>query len=82
MGHRVIRASEVGQYVYCARAWWLGRVMGYHSRNVAAMEAGWTAHRRHGRAVAGYHWLRRLGYVLLALAVIAGAALFVLAVGR
>ncbi len=82
MGREVIRASEVGQYVYCARAWWLGRVRGYRSINVAALEAGRAAHRRHGRAVARHHRLRRLAYVLLALAVVAGAAFLVSVMGR
>ena len=33
----IVRASEIGQYAFCARAWWLGRVKGYRSTNVAAM---------------------------------------------
>ena len=30
----VIRASEIGQYVFCQRAWWLGTVQGYRPVNV------------------------------------------------
>jgi hypothetical protein len=61
----IIRASEIGQYVFCARAWWLGRVKGYRSANVAAMRRGSDRHRAHGRAVVGYHLMRRLAVGLL-----------------
>lgn len=64
----IIRASEVSQYTFCARAWWLGQVMGYRSTNVAAMRQGTARHRAHGRSVMGYHLLRRLAMALLVLA--------------
>ena len=63
----VIRASELGQYAFCARAWWLGRVKGYRSTNVAAMRQGSWQHRLHGRSVERYHRLRRLAVALLVL---------------
>ncbi|MGD2206851.1 MAG: hypothetical protein PVH17_08740 [Anaerolineae bacterium] len=66
----IIRASEIAQYAFCARAWWLGRVKGYRSANVAAMRRGAAGHRRHGRAVEGYHRLRRVAVMLLVLAVV------------
>ena len=64
----VVRASEISQYVFCARAWWLGRVKGYRSTNVRAMRRGTARHEAHGRAVEGYHLLRRLAVVLIVLA--------------
>lgn len=64
----VIRASEIGQYAYCARAWWLGRVLGYRSANVEAMREGVAQHRFHGRGVERYHRLRWLAAGLLVLA--------------
>lgn len=76
---QVIRASELGQYAYCARAWWLGRVLGYRSANLEGMAAGEAAHIRHGRKVVGYHRLQRWAYALLALALLAGALLLALA---
>jgi len=79
---RVIRASEIGQYAYCARAWWLGRVKGYRSTNEAAMRAGTGAHRAHGRAVERYHLLRRLAIALIVMAALALAAWLLLSVGR
>jgi hypothetical protein len=72
----VIRASEIGQYAYCHRAWWLGSVLGYPSTNQAALRAGGRAHARHGRTVAASLRWRQLGYVFLA----AGGLLLVLAV--
>ncbi|MDY7041367.1 MAG: hypothetical protein SVX38_10940 [Chloroflexota bacterium] len=72
---QVIRASEIGQHAYCARAWWLGRVLGYRSSNQEAMDAGSAAHERHGRAVVGYHRLQRVGGVLLAAALMSMAIL-------
>lgn len=68
MPEDVIRASEIGQYAYCARAWWLQRVQGYEPQDRRALEAGLALHRQHSRAVAGYHLQRRLAYLLLALA--------------
>jgi hypothetical protein len=77
----ILRASEIGQYVFCARAWWYARVKGYRSANVAAMERGTARHRRHGRAVEGYHLLRRLAVGLLLLAAMALIAWLVLSLG-
>ena len=78
----VIRASEVAQYAYCARAWWLGRVRGYRSTNMAAMRQGAARHRTHGRAVVGYHFLRRTAVFLLVLAGALLLAWLLLSLGR
>ena len=72
---RIIRASEIGRYVYCARAWWLGSVERLPSSNVREMEAGETAHRRHGAQVRVSVFLARLAYLLLALAVLIAVVL-------
>jgi len=76
---QVIRASELGEYAYCARAWWLGRVLGYRPANLERLAAGEAAHVRHGQEVVSYHRLQRWAYVLLALALLVGALLLVLA---
>jgi hypothetical protein len=69
---RVIRASEVGAYVYCARAWWLGSVEGVRPDDVRRLQTGSTVHEKHGRQVILGHLLIRLFYVLLILAGVAG----------
>jgi len=73
----VITASEVGQYTYCARAWWLGQIQGLESANIREMAQGDQAHEEHGELVAGYHRTRRLAYMLLLLAALIGALLLV-----
>ena len=53
MGERrkLIRASEVGEYIFCARAWRL-RLDGYEpTAGRGAREAGTAWHLRHGKAV-------------------------------
>lgn len=75
-GDPVIRASEIGQYEYCARAWWLGRVLGYRSHNVEEMAAGVKEHVSHGQQVVSYRHWRRLAYLLLSLAAVIGLLLF------
>jgi hypothetical protein len=69
----VLRASEVGRYTYCARAWWLQRVKGCTPRNLAAMERGRERHEVHGRGLlragrlaAWAGWLALLALALLA----------------
>ena len=68
----VLRASEVGEYAYCARAWWLHRVQGIESHNAAALQHGQQVHERHGRAVARFQMQRRLALALIGLALLAG----------
>jgi CRISPR/Cas system-associated exonuclease Cas4 (RecB family) len=48
----MIRASEVGEYVYCARAWWLRRVAGEEPDGQARRDLGTAMHAAHGRGVA------------------------------
>ena len=72
----IIRASEVGEYVYCARAWWLRRVAGLEPDGHERRELGTALHRRHGRAVVGSRMLVVLGAALML------AALLILLSGR
>jgi len=69
---RLIRASEVGEYVYCHRAWWLRVVEGRVPDRRERLQAGTARHRRHGTRVAASSLLLMGG--LLAL----GAALLLL----
>ena len=73
-GRRIIRASEVGNFSYCARAWWLGSVQGKRPDDVRRLQAGQAAHERHGRYVLFSAILMRLAYLLLLLAGMTGAA--------
>jgi CRISPR/Cas system-associated exonuclease Cas4 (RecB family) len=72
----VIRASEVGEYVYCSHAWWLRRVAGLEPAGRERRELGTALHRRHGRAVAGSRLLVicavGLGLLALLLIVLSG----------
>ena len=70
---RVIRASEIGEYVFCRRAWWLRHVEGHASANVRELAEGTATHARHGLGVALAGGLR-----VLALLLLAGAALLFL----
>jgi len=68
---RIIRASELGRYSFCAKAWWLGSVEGVPSANVREMDAGTSAHEQHGQAVQISAWLNRVGIVCLVLGALA-----------
>ncbi len=67
-----IRASEIGSYLYCARAWWYQR-QGMQSANQAEMATGTELHRAHGRTVIASGLTRTLGLLalLVALALLA-----------
>ena len=71
----VIRASEIGEYVFCHRAWWLDRVQGVENANRAALDAGVARHRVHGETVRQAVWLERAPIVFMLVAVAAGILL-------
>ena len=68
----VIRASEIGSWLYCNRAWWYQR-QGVVSSNQAGMQAGTSSHRRHGSSLFTASLARLLGW----LALLVGLALLI-----
>jgi CRISPR/Cas system-associated exonuclease Cas4 (RecB family) len=69
MSYRVIKASEIAEYVYCSRAWWLRVEVGYTPLNQDALSDGTTYHRHHGSNIARAETGRRIALGLLFLAV-------------
>ncbi len=65
----IIRASEIGSYLYCRRAWWY-RKQGVESENQTELATGTELHRQHGRKVIAAGLLRTLGGLLLLTALI------------
>lgn len=69
MSDKIIRASEIAEYLFCRRAWWLSHVAHYEIEESEALEAGSAYHRQHGRLV----WRARVGrwtaYALVFMAV-------------
>ncbi len=70
MADRFIRASELGEYTFCARAWWLGRVLGRERENPAALAAGTRRHVRHGRSLNLAALLQQIGLILVFTAIV------------
>jgi hypothetical protein len=64
---RAIKASEIGSYLYCSRAWWY-RLNGQESANQAEMAAGTELHRQHGRQVLSAGLQRTLAFLILLVA--------------
>jgi hypothetical protein len=70
---KLIRASEVGEYIFCARAWRL-RLEGYeptHGRH--ARETGTAWHLRHGKSVRRARRLRLIAACAIFLAAVVAA---------
>ena len=66
---KIIRASEIGTYQFCHRAWWY-RLQGYEPENKADMLGGSELHEKHGRVVMASNCLQLVAYGSLLLAVI------------
>lgn len=70
--HRFISASELGEYAYCRRAWWLRAVRGVTvAEQGTRFRTGHEAHRRHGALLR----LARLLALAALLALVAALAL-------
>jgi hypothetical protein len=64
-----IRASEIGTYLYCKRAWFYQR-KGHLSENKQELAAGTAIHQKHTRTTVVNGCLRTIAYSLLITAVI------------
>jgi CRISPR/Cas system-associated exonuclease Cas4 (RecB family) len=60
----VIRSSDIGNYLYCRRAWWYKK-QGFESENQAELAIGTEIHRQHGRKVLASTLNRSLALILL-----------------
>jgi hypothetical protein len=76
---RVIRASEIGTYQFCHRAWWY-RQQGIQPENHAALEWGSHMHQQHSQKVLAGSCLQMLAYASLLGAVLA-AVIWVIQAG-
>jgi len=65
----IIRASEIGTFLYCQRAWNYQRE-GEISANQPDMTTGTEMHAQHGRAVFTAGILRSFAYLLLLLGLV------------
>jgi len=61
---RTIRASEIGTYLFCHRAWYYQR-KDVPSENIREMVTGTEIHRQHSRKVAAAGCLRTLAMGML-----------------
>ena len=66
---RKVRASELGSFNYCQRAWWYQQ-QGMPSKNQGAMDAGTHEHREHNRGVKLAVFYRWLALAMLTVAII------------
>lgn len=73
MADDYISASEIGEYLYCRRAWWFRR-QGIPSANQPVMDEGTEEHDRFGRRLTRLATLRKLAWRLL----IAGVVILVI----
>jgi hypothetical protein len=74
----LVRASDIGAWAYCRRAWYLAHVRGVAHARPEVLQRGTEAHAHHGRQVrragtmqrAGL-WLVILGLLLVGLLIVA-----------
>lgn len=73
----LIRASELTQYSFCRRAWWLGTVKRVPANNQAARTRGIRSHRDHANQVqSASRWRQASIFLLGGGGVLLGVALF------
>ena len=68
----LVRASDIGSWTFCNRAWWLANIKDVPHRNPAALHRGNEVHQAHGRQVARAYRLNRLGTGLIAISLLLG----------
>lgn len=69
---KIVRASEIGTYQFCHRAWWYQQ-QGYDPESKAEMAGGTEQHEKHGRLVLTSNCLQVIAYASLLLALLMAA---------
>jgi hypothetical protein len=62
----LVRASDIGLYAFCARAWWLARVQEAVHDDPVRLAQGTAAHAAHGAQVRRIEQARLAAIVLIA----------------
>ncbi len=60
-----VRASDIGAWSFCNRAWWLARVQKAPHERPQQLDWGDQSHADHGRLMSRAQRLRRIGITLL-----------------
>ena len=66
----LVRASDLGSWAFCHRAWWLREVQDAQHANPAVLAQGNAAHKTHGRQVQSAQRQSKLGLILVAIGLI------------
>jgi len=66
---KIIRASEIGTYQFCNRAWWY-QLQGYESDNQRELAKGKEFHTKHFFVVTSAGCLQAIAYSLLLVAIV------------
>lgn len=65
--HTLVRASDIGLWAFCQRAWWLARVRGVPHQRPAVLAKGQAVHQAHGATVQRAQHTTAWGWRFLAL---------------
>ena len=76
----VFGASEIAEYVYCKRAWWLRRVQEIPISDSSNLQYGTSVHLSHNKRVKYALGVQYCGYLLVVIGVFAAIFLFLDAV--
>jgi hypothetical protein len=61
---RVIKASELAEFDFCQRAWWLQHVQAVDAEPSRSLARGQKHHKTHFRQLQIAHYLQQAGFIL------------------
>jgi CRISPR/Cas system-associated exonuclease Cas4 (RecB family) len=66
--NRIIRASEIGTFLFCQRAWWYA-LRGFPSKSHRELAGGKQLHEQHGKQILVTGCLKIIAYILIGLSI-------------